>query len=52
MNNEYFEKRNGWSISNKTLKSDIKNNTYYQNIRQKIMKDKIKRELSKRSEKY
>jgi len=47
MSYEYFEKRNGWTLSNRSLKERIERNEQVQKIRQQLMRDKIKKALSK-----
>ena len=47
MDFEYFENKSGWSLANRSIKNNIKRNERVQQIRQKLMKDKIKKALSK-----
>ena len=44
---DYLENKNGWTLANRSIKDNIKKNEYVQQIRQKLMKDKIKKALSK-----
>lgn len=47
MDIEYIENRYGWTLANRSLKSNIERNERIQQIRKKLMNDKIKKALSK-----
>ncbi|MFW9818252.1 MAG: hypothetical protein ACFFE5_01485 [Candidatus Thorarchaeota archaeon] len=40
-------KRNGWKYTNGTLKTNIENNKFVKNVRQKLMEEKLKKKLKK-----